>query len=449
MDNQNKISDFFSTEYISYASYDCTRKIASYIDGLKPTARKIIYTVLSQNINKPIKVDSLTSKVADFTEYIHGQDSISGVIVNITQDFIGSLNLPLLLKDGSFGTRLVPVAAASRYIRAGAQSYLRHIFDIRDDSIIENIIFEGSTIEPKYYVPIVPLLLINGSEGISVGYAQKILPRDKDNLMEYIFGGFKDKSLLLPSYKGFKGKIVQTDENSFTIYGSIENINTTTYHITEVPIGFTLEKLIKLLDKLVENKTIQSYEDRCDTNKDIFDVIIKVKREQYKKLSKLSELELLEKFKLVSRVSENYTCIDANNRIKIFDSAHDLIQHYTKVRMDFYVARKKQLLSNLLNEIDWIGSKINFIDYVNEGTIDLKTIPKKDLIKMFEENPKKFHMKDGSYDYLLNMKIFSLNNEVRDKLAKLKGEKKLEYTAIDKKKEITMWKEDIRRLNNV
>lgn len=83
-----KIDKFYLEEYLSFASYDNYRKIASYVDGLKPSARKCIYTVLKKNIATPKKVSSLKALVADTTSYIHGDGSLVGVIVNLAQNFV-------------------------------------------------------------------------------------------------------------------------------------------------------------------------------------------------------------------------------------------------------------------------------------------------------------------------------------------------------------------------
>lgn len=445
MATENPISKFFGADYITFASYDGVRKIASFVDGLKPTARKVAYTVLDLNINTPKKVDSIKAKVADHTEYIHGQDAIEGVIVNIAQDFVGASNIPLMTREGSFGTRLMPNAAASRYIKSSYEDYLKQIFRPEDDAIIGNQEFEGSKIEPRYYVPILPMLLVNGSEGIAVGYAQKILPRDPKKLMEFIFGGMKDESLLLPSYKGFKGTIVQTDDKSFSIYGCIKNKNTTTYEITEVPVGYTYNSYMKVLNKLSEDGKIQTFDDLCDMDKDTFNFIIKVRRDVHDRLSKLTEEEVLEEFKLVKRVTENYTCLNEDNKIEVFDSIKDIIKRYAEIRIKTYDARKKYVEEQMLNKIKQLKSKIIFITAVRNEDIDIKATPKRDLIEMFE-NSDDYVEYNESFDYLLNMPIWSINDEALNKaIAEVKklAEEYKKYCAL---KISTIWKDEYTEL---
>lgn len=447
MNNENTTTEFFGSEYIAYASYDCTRKIASAIDGLKPTARKIIYTVMDLKIDQPKKVDAVTAKVSEHTEYLHGQTSISGVIVNIAQDFIGGMNIPLIQRDGNFGTRLVPAAAASRYIRTCQEEYLKNIFNQSDNPVIGNLEFEGTKIEPKFFIPIVPLLVINGSEGIAVGYAQKILPRNYKNVMKYIFGGLKDESLLLPYYKGFNGKIVQTGDKSFDICGSIKNVNTTTYEITEVPVGYTYSKYIKILDKLSDSGLISSYEDLCDTNADTFNFIIKVKRDVQKKLSKLAETELLDKFKLISRVTENYTCLNENGQIEVFDGIPKIIRRFTEVRIDLYKKRKEYILAQKLLKIKRLKSKILFISKVDINEIDIKNTKKKELIQQLEDIDGIIKI-DESFDYLLNMSIWSINKDSQAKALKEVKAEVREYKVYEKRSVASIWSEEYEELCN-
>ena len=111
-----KITDFFKVDVCNYASYDNYRKIASIVDGLKPSGRKCLYTFIKNNITQPKKVSQLKSETAGATNYLHGENALAGVIVNLAQNFTGSNNIPLFTRDGAFGTRLIPEAAADRYI---------------------------------------------------------------------------------------------------------------------------------------------------------------------------------------------------------------------------------------------------------------------------------------------------------------------------------------------
>ena len=178
------VQDFFENEYVNQASYDNLRKIASCIDGLKNSSRKVICTTIDKNISENLKISQFSNKAAEYCEYLHGD--LSPVVTNLAKDFSGTNNLPLLFKKGNFGTRLSNEASASRYIFARKSDNLDTLFVKDDNSILVEQYFEGSKIEPKFYVPSLPILLINGSEGISSGFAQKILTRDVKEIKKYL-----------------------------------------------------------------------------------------------------------------------------------------------------------------------------------------------------------------------------------------------------------------------
>ena len=180
-----KITDFFQNDYVDQASYDNLRKVASLVDGQKNAARKILYTILEKNIKDEIKVSQLGSKVAEFAEYLHG--SMDGVTINLAQNFPGTNNIPLLAREGNFGTRFSQSASAPRYIFTHGTKEFFELFKKEDNQVLIKQYFEGQQIEPMFYVPNLPILLINGSEGVSSGFAQKILPRNpKKNKAIYL-----------------------------------------------------------------------------------------------------------------------------------------------------------------------------------------------------------------------------------------------------------------------
>jgi len=166
-----RLEDFFNTDYVDSASYDNLRKIASIADGLKNSSRKIIHTMIDKNIKDKTKVARLVSTIAEHTEYLHGEVGLAGVMVNLARKFVGTNNIPFIQRDGAFGTRHKPAAAAPRYIKTRKEDYLDKIYMKEDYPVLISQQFEGYNIEPRYFVPSIPMLLINGSEGLSTGFA--------------------------------------------------------------------------------------------------------------------------------------------------------------------------------------------------------------------------------------------------------------------------------------
>lgn len=435
-----KITDFFNTDYVDQASYDNLRKIASLVDGQKNAARKILYTVLEKNIKDKIKVSQLNSKMAEFAEYLHG--SADGVICNLGQDFIGTNNIPLLQKKGNFGTRFSPEPSASRYIYAYGSDQFFELFKKEDNEILIKQNFEGQQIEPMFYVPSLPILLINGSEGVSSGFAQKILPRKTERMHDYIHAFIKgvefSADTFVPYYNGFNGVIEQGETpNQWLIKGIVERKSVNKVTITEVPIGYDLKGYLKVLDDLEDRKIIQNYTDKSEDDNFLFDVTI-----PSKDLKSWDDETLLNKLKLIKKVSENYTVIDENNKIVVYESAQEILDHYIRVKLDFMAKRKDYLKENLQEEIDFDYSKWLFIKLITEEKL---VINKRRIVDIETDLGKinDIKLKDKSYNYLLNMSIQSLTEERMEQLDKSINAKKATLDKLLKTSIEKLWLSEI------
>ena len=431
-----KISEFFNNEYVTYAAYDNIRKIANYIDGLKLSSRKVIYTILKNNINKDEKVNRLAGKVAEKTEYLHGEKSLEGVIVNLAQNFVGSNNLNLLSPEGSFGTRFIPEPGASRYIYTKMMPYLRLIFKEEDEPLLEEQEFEGNKIEYKFFVPIIPLLLVNGSEGISNGFAQKILPRKLNTIIKAIENKLNGEDYdLTPGYEGFKGNIVKS-ENGWEIRGKFERIGKTTILITELPIGYTLKKYISELDKLEEKKIIKKYKDLSENDNFKFEISVTLDFMQK------DDYEILNTLKLIKKVSENFTSIDENNKIIEFKNEYELFEKYFETRLKYYTKRKNYLLEKLNKEIEFLKDKMLFINSIINNKLIIQKRKKDEIIN----DCKKLDIK--YYDNHLKMNLLNLTDEKVNELQNEIIKKEQEIKELENKSEKDLWIEDLYNLKN-
>jgi len=433
-----KTTTFFNTEYVDYASYDNIRKIASLCDGQKNAARKILWYILQKNVKNDIKVSQLDSKVAESEEYLHG--SMAGVIVNLAQDYTGTNNINLLSPEGNFGTRLIPEPSAARYIYTYGTNNFFEMFNKDDNKILEHQIFEGHQIEPKFMLPKLPVLIINGSEGISSGFAQKILPRNPEEIKKYLIyylsknqrKPFKNK----PWYKGFKGRIEQGETyNQWEIIGSFTRKGNKVY-INELPIGYSLKNYIKILDRLEDDKKIISYKDYSNDN---FNFEIQFNR---KYLDSLSDEKLIELLKLRKKVTENYTVMSEENRILQMDSIDDIMQRYIQVKLSYLQKRKDHLIDTISNDIRYMVSKYIFIKSIVEETLVITKRPTQDIINDLNKMDK--IIKKDNYDYLLNMPIKQLTQEQMDRLLKQIKEQKIELDKIKKTSINELWLEELR-----
>lgn len=423
-----KIQDFNNTGLCNYASYSTIRQLAGYVDGLKNGSRKVVFTILEQNIKSKLKVLQLSNKCAEYADYLHG--SLDGVVVSLGANYVGANNLPLVQSYGNFGSRLAPENAAPRYIFGHGHDNLFKLFDANDNAILDYQTFEGNRIEPKFYTPNLPMLLVNGSIGLATGFAQSILPRKPENLAQYckkyIEGALskKDLKLLVPYVKGFNGTFEQDKDNPCKWYvkGKIIRKDKTHLLITEMPLNYDLKSAIKLMDKLVDSKVIEDYDDMCDTKADTFTFLVKMRMAD---LDKFTEEQLLDKLKLIQPVTENFTSLDENLKVREFKSAEEIIDAYMKIKLVYNQKRKEYLISKLGADINLANSKMTFIKAIIDGTLVISK-KKKDIVIKELEGIKGIIKKDDSYDYLLNMPLYSLTKERLDKLqeavSELKGE---------------------------
>lgn len=433
------ISDFFGTDFVNFSSYDNLRKIASVVDGQKNASRKVLHTILNHSITSDIKVSSLGSRVSEFTEYLHG--NMDGVTVGLAQNFPGSNNIPLLVREGNFGTRFDNSASASRYIFTHGSSEFFELFDKKDSPILKNQSFEGTQIEPMFFVPKLPMLLVNGSNGVSSGFAQNILPRNPKDIIKYLKVKLSGKGRLPklePWYAGFAGTVEQgVTDKQWVINGVVKRVGTNRIQVSEIPVGIGLVDYIKVLDKLEDDKIITTYKDLSEDNKFLFEV-----RMTSKFLASLSDEELLDKLKLTKRVSENFTVMDENNKILVLDSAEEAIEHYIKIKLEYLGYTKDHTLNELLNDISIEESRYAFISAIIKETLKINKRPKKDIEQDLLSIPKVIKQ-NNSFDYLLNMAIHSLTEERLIRLEKIIKSKKDEYSILKESNIETIWINDL------
>lgn len=407
-----KISDFLNNELVDYASYDNLRSIASYIDGQKNTSRKILHTVLKKNIKDEIKVAQLANKMAEFTQYLHGD--ASSVVVTMAQNYVGTNNMPLLAREGNFGTRFKPEASAPRYIYTMKEKYTDTLFNKDDEHILISQEFEGDEIEPRFYIPSLPIILLNGSMNcMTPGFSQHILPRNPDEVREYINLKLKGEDTshikLAPYFEGYKGVIRQgAESNKWEILGTFERVGSAGIRVTEIPTNWDLKKYTKFLDDLVDKKVIKDFKDKSEDDNFTFEI----RAEQ--KFLKLPDEKILEKLKLIKKESEQYNAIDENNKMRLFEGVHDILDSFIEIKKEYIQKRKDYQLNVLKDKMNLEASKYLFIKHINEGDIVINKKSKQEIIDQLE-NYERIIEKDESYDYLLNMSIYRLTLEEMEK----------------------------------
>jgi len=441
------ITDFYMTNYVDASSYDNLRKIASVADGLKNSGRKVINTVLDKKISKETKVSRLKSTVAEHTEYLHGEDNLANVIVNLARRYAGTNNLPLLREEGNFGKRFINEASADRYISTGSEDYLKYIFLDVDKEVLIPQEFEGESIEPRFYMPIIPMILVNGAPNvISVGFAQNILPRPVNQIIKMVENYLENGKIKVPKpgWRDFKGTIKQgSEKNKWIVYGKFERINSTVIEISEIPVGIELKDYLKILDDLEENRVISSYEDHSEEDK--FSFRVRAPR----KFVAMDDEHIFDTLGLKDagkNRSENYTLMGVDNRILVLDTPEQIFEEYIKLREEYYEKRRVHLIERTITFLKELGSRYFFIKGVVDDEIIVNKKSKDQVIKQLEPIDKILPDENGQFDYLLRMPIYSLTTE---KMAELKDkirEQKALLTKYKTAKVQDMWKEDLEAL---
>lgn len=436
------ITDFLSNQYKEYSIYTIeNRAIPSVIDGFKPSHRKIIF--VANNIwktgnEKTLKVFQLSGAVANQAYYHHGDASLSAAIINMAQSFKNSL--PLLEEDGQFGSLRSPEPGAPRYIGTKLSKNFRLLY--KDFELLENKEEEGEIIEPNFFLPIIPTVLLNGSSGIAVGFSSNILNRNPNDLIDSCAMLLKGRTITTtkPYVKDFKGDFINDPENPkrWIIRGKVEIKNTTTAKITELPPSMTYEKYEEILEDLVEKKKIVSYESNCKNN---IDYSIKFTRED---LSLLDEEKLIKLLKLEEANTEIFTTLDENGKIKIFETDKEIIEYFTEFRLGYYVKRKEWMLNKLKYDLKVLLNRGKFIRAILENKLDIKNKSKDILIS--DITAMNLDLIDDSYDYLLRMPLWSLTKELFEKLKQDYTTKKEEVANLEKVEPKNMYLEDLKEL---
>ena len=441
---EKSITDFLSNEYKEFAMYSIEgRAIPSVIDSFKVSQRKIIHIsnkIWKTGKEKTIKVFQLCGKVSSDAFYHHGDASLSNAIVVIAQRFKN--NAPLLEEDGQFGSLRTPQAGAPRYIGTKLSDNFR--LSYKDFDLLTYKEEEGEIIEPEFFLPIIPMILINGSSGIAVGFSSNILNRDVKEVIKSVVDVLNGKKIkeLKPYSPYFKGEFIQDENNNkrWISRGIYTKQGSTSIRITELPMSITYEKYEVILDKLVEDREILSYVDNC---KDNIDYTIKFRRGV---LETLTESQITKMFKLEEYNTEIFTTLDENNKLKIFESTVEIIEYFVNFRLKYYHKRKELLLSKIKSELKILSNRGKFIKYILDDKLKVNNVKKDVIISNVEKLG--LDKNNGGYDYLLKMPIYSLTNELYEKLKQdftYKREEQKRISDIDPK---DMYLEDLKEIKN-
>lgn len=437
MKNRN-ISDYLNNDYMSAALYLAYRACPNLCDGLKNSGRKIVYTIKKDNIKDELKVSALGGKITTDAGYLHGESSIEGAIVTAGQNYTGANNVNFIEPSGNFGTRFSNTASSARYIFAKPAAYFNLIFRPEDDCNLITQEFEGDEIEPRFYVPTVPLLLVNGSSGIGVGFKTDIYARPLKNVISLLKAKLNKgrimKKWYYPCWNGFIGDITEIDKNKWQVSG-IATLSKKKLSITELPIGIELKTYLDILNDARDKGIITSYLDYSDPRTDRFHFEVTLSDEESKK----SLEAIFNDLKLTVTLTEILTCLDENNAIQEFNSIEEILDKYIAIKLYYMDLRIKSEVTRLEKELAELDEICRFIDEVLNDTLNLKQ-KKTDLEK--EMAAKKYTL----ITRLLAMPFNSLTAERVIELQKKRAAKKKELDQMKQETPKSLWLKDLDEL---
>lgn len=437
------IDNFLDVDQLLFAkSVIEDRAIPSCIDGLKPVQRKIIFIankIWKTGNEKPMKVYQLGGEVSSLALYAHGDRSMNDAITNMGQTFKNSL--PLLEGHGQYGSLRVPDAGAPRYIGTKLSKNFRLLY--KDFELLEKRMEEGYEIEPLFFLPIIPTILLNGSSGIAVGFSTNILNRNPEDVVDACIAFLNNKKVkeLKPWLSEFGGTFVRDNDNpnKWNISGIYKIANTTTVRVTDLPPAITFEKYEEYLDSLIDKKVIVDYENNSSSG---VDYVLKFTRAALKELIDANKLESV--LRVNSSETEIIISVDENDRLLQFERAEDIIPYFCKFRLSWYEKRKKHIIDMLMKEILVLGNRAKFIKAIIDKKLKVSNVPKKEICDWLEN--KKFDKVSNSFDYLINMPIYSLTKERYAELLKEYDAKKLELEIMKKRVPADMYLDDLKSL---
>jgi DNA topoisomerase-2 len=452
-------TDFINKELIHFSKYDCERSIPNLMDGLKISLRKILYSAFKKNLVNEIKVAQFSGYVSEQSGYHHGEASLNAAIVGMAQDYVGSNNINLLTPNGQFGTRLQggKDSASERYIFTQLSSVTRYIFRKEDDAILDYLEDDGFPVEPMFYVPIIPMILVNGGKGIGTGFSTDILSYSVSTLIQYIQSKLKKESTndieFTPSYKGFTGSCDKIENNKYIVKGKYEKINDKKIRVVELPIGYWTDDFKQHIENLMEadkNKKgkafVKDYNDMStDTRVDIeitFNETIDEKTDgsnNYNNLEKMLKL-------YTSLSTNNMHLFNEEEKLMKFDNEKEIIDGFYPVRLKYYQKRKDHIIDSLEKEFKLLSNKARYIQETLNGTIDLRRKKKEEILSLLGD--KKFDVLDNDtdYKYLLKMTMDSVSEENADRLLKDRDNKSKELVEIQGTAIEDMWMKELEEL---
>jgi len=420
------VSTFVDTQLKLYSGHSNIRGIP-FFDGFKQAQRKAIWGMLKlgENADKDT-VERVSASICSHTDYHHGSSSMESCVVGLAQNFAGSNNIPLLEGHGQFGNRLKKIPAAPRYIKTKLSPMFRMLFRKEDDILLDHVISNNIKVEPKFFVPVLPMMLLNGAEGMGTGHSTKICSYSASDLKKAILKILNNKELvpgeLVPSWNGFKGTVQRdTGTNqiiSTGIYEFSRSKNKSIITIKELPIGIESDAYEAHLCKLEDKGIILDFDNLSDEENG-FEFVIQVPNST----AEYSDEDIKKTFKLISKDTENLTVWNGDGVLKRYECTERLLEDWVLWRLEQYEERRVLQIKKIQKDISELNIKVKFINFYLKNSNFFRNASDSEI------KEKMLELEFFNYDSLLAMPIRSLT---KDKIAELeKNIKNLEQEMLE------------------
>jgi DNA topoisomerase II len=465
--------DFIHKEMIHFSKYDCDRSIPNLMDGFKISLRKIAYCAFKKNLTTEIKVAQFSGYVSEHSLYHHGEASLNGAIVGMSQNFVGSNNINLLMPNGQFGSRLSggQDSASERYIYTMLNKITRAIFSPKDDKILTYLEDDGIPVEPIFYAPIIPMVLVNGSKGIGTGFSTDIMCYNPIQIINYLKwkligggssscggGGPEPDTDFVPYYEGFTGQIYRGDSvGKFIFKGIYEITGPDKITVTELPVGYWTDSFKEHLEKLADasavdkdgKKILPIIKDYDDSSTDIkvhFAItFMKGKLEEMLAIQLDNNCNGLEKtLKLYNSGSlSNMHLFDAHDKLKKYETIPEIIDDYFETRLELFQTRRLFLISEIKRELVLLSNKMKYILEVLDGSIDLRRKTKENIRQLLIGKDYAVIDGDNDFKYLIKMPMDSVSIENVEKMQSECDKKEAELAELEQTTPEILWTNEL------
>ena len=416
---------FINDELIHFSNADNIRSLPHLMDGLKPSQRKILFGCFKRGLKTEVRVAQLAGYVSEHAAYHHGEASLTSTIVGMAQTFVGSNNINLLSPVGQFGSRLMggKDAASARYIHTHMEPIMETLFRKEDQAILNHIDDDGLIVEPETYLPVVPLLAINGCVGIGTGFSTDIPPHNPDEviaLMRERLAGTREtlEGLeLKPWWFGFRGAVAKTSDATYVTRG-LYTFDDAKRAVTidELPVGVWTKDYKVFLDEMLTAEPKEGAKQVLKSFDDLYnDVEVKFilyLDSDYYEDAKADSDEFEKRFKLSSSwKTSNMVCFDSSLQICRYTTIGDLLEAYFDPRLGAYETRRHKEMERLAAEVCEADAKARFLRAVLEDSMELRRASDEEIVAAMQDHelpplsaPETPDSVDA-YEYLLRMRM--------------------------------------------